>query len=44
MSSTNIRNGLSAAQNHELKVALCFWVLVAGVALVIANALAAAGM
>jgi hypothetical protein len=30
-----------SSPNHEVKVAVCFWVLVAGLALVVANALAA---
>lgn len=43
MPSSDTRTGISSP-NHEVKVAVCFWVLVAGLALVVANALAASAL
>jgi hypothetical protein len=40
--SYTYKNRLSPEQSHELKVALFFWIAVAGLALLVANALAAA--
>lgn len=40
MPSSDIRAGASHP-SHEVKVAVCFWLLVAGLALMVANALAA---